>query len=171
VLIATVRAKRGRASGPQREYVIRTITHSGEGVLRFVDAGGSDLDLRSGDIMYVVYKMKENRTYDETPSLLCNVTTHQGTIIKPRKSGCFIATVACGYGSWEVKVLSGFRDDILSKSEIGSLFIALYYTFSPFFASFIVKRENLKKNIRRFIIFPAAALASRMFKIKCAWSS
>jgi hypothetical protein len=56
LFVATVRAKRGRAKFG-REYLIRTITRSGEGVLRFVDAGYSDLDLRSGDIFYVCYKI------------------------------------------------------------------------------------------------------------------
>ncbi len=86
-----------------------------------MDGGYSDLDLRSRDIMYVCYKMNENGVYDSHPSILCNVTTHQFAEIKSRKSGCFIATVACVYNSWEVEISSSFRDNILSKGVTGSL--------------------------------------------------
>jgi len=173
IFIATVRAKRGRASYPSREYVIRTITHSGEDVLRFADYGYSDLDLRSRDIMYVCYKINENGVYDNHPSILCNVTINkytdiinQDTYIKSRKSGCFIATVTCGYGSWEVIILSSFRDNTLSKSKIGFLFIRFYYRISPYLAFHILKRKKLKKSIRRFIIFPTATLTEKLFRIK-----
>lgn len=162
VLIATVRGKRGRASKGQREYVIRTIRQSGEHVLRFVDAGGSDLDLRSRDIMYVCYKMNKSGVYDNHPSILCNLTTHQYTEIK--KGVCFIATVTCGYNSWEVKALSSFRDNTLSKNKIGFFLIRLYYRISPYLVSYLLNRENLRKSIRRFMVFPIATLISKLFE-------
>jgi len=46
--------------------------------------------------------------------------------------GCYIAT--CVYGSYdcpEVWVLRHFRDDILSNSWFGRLFISIYYAVSP----------------------------------------
>ena len=166
VFIATVRAKRGRASGPNREYVIRTITHSGEGELRFVDYGGSDLDLRSTDTMYVCYKIDPNGAVDDSPSILCNQTIHQYTEVKPKK-GCFIATVTCGYDSWEVEALSNFRDNVLSRNTIGFIFITLYYRVSPYLALYILKKEKLKKGIRKTMVFPIAVLTSKLFRL---WS-
>jgi hypothetical protein len=68
VFIAKVRAKRGRSDG-YREYMIRTVTHSGESVLRFRDFGCSDLDLRSGDIFYVCHKKDENGIFESEPSI------------------------------------------------------------------------------------------------------
>jgi len=55
VLLVTVRAKRGRISRGFRHYILRTITLSGEHVFDFVDASGSDLDLRSRDIAYLCF--------------------------------------------------------------------------------------------------------------------
>jgi hypothetical protein len=166
VFVATVRAKRGRKSVMEREYLIRTITHSGEGVLRFTDFGGSDLDLRSSDIMYAIYKIDENGVTASSPSLLCNATIHQYAEIKPpRKSGCFIATVACGYDSWEVETLSSFRDNILSRNRIGFILIMLYYRISPYLAFYILKKEKLKKGIRKTVVFPIAVLTYKLFHL------
>lgn len=162
VLLATVRAKRGRASKGTREYVIRTITQSvGERVLRFTDAGGSDLDLRSRDIMYICYKTSDKGVVDEHPSILCNVTTNQYTKIK---KGCFIATVTCGYNSLEVEILSSFRDNILSRNKIGLLLTRLYYLISPYLACCMLEKARLKKNVRRFMVSPIAMLISKLFK-------
>jgi len=161
VLLATVRAKRGRASKGKREYVIRTITQSaGEHVLRFVDAGGSDLDLRSRDIMYVCYKINDKGVVDNHPSILCNVTTNLYTKIK---KGCFIATITCGYNSLEVKILSNFRDNILSRNRVGVLLTRLYYSVSPHLVCYILDKARLKKNVRRFMVSPIATLISKIF--------
>jgi len=82
--------------------------------------------------MCAIYKIDENGVSASSPSMLCNATTHQYTEIKPlRKSGCFIATVACGYDSWEVETLSSFRDDILSRNRIGFILMMLYHRISP----------------------------------------
>jgi hypothetical protein len=102
---------------------------------------------------------------ESEPSLLCNVTTHQYADIKhpqPVKSGCFIATVACGYSSWEVRILSNFRDNVLSRSKVGFVFISIYYKVSPYLAFSILKRKNLKKSIRRLVVSPVAILVSKI---------
>jgi|GEM_PF-3785929 len=168
VFVATVRAKRGRTSGMSREYYIRTITLSGEGVLRFVDYGGSDLDLRSCDVMYASFKLGENGFFANSPSILCNATTHQFTEIRPPpprpKSRCFIVTVTCGHDSWEVETLSSFRDNVLSRNRIGFIFVMLYYRISPYLAFYIMKKEKLKKGIRKTIVFPIAFVTSKLFR-------
>ena len=49
-----------------------------------------------------------------------------------KKQGCYIAT--CVYGSYdcpEVWTLRRFRDDTLSKTCLGRLFIRVYYAISP----------------------------------------
>jgi hypothetical protein len=57
-------------------------------------------------------------------------------------SGCYIATMVYGYyDTKEVMVLRKFRDDVLSKSEIGLLFIKLYYRYSP---TFVHKTQDIK---------------------------
>jgi len=163
VLVARVRAKRGRASKGQREYVLRIITQSEEeNVIRFVDSGGSDLDLRSRDVMYICYKITDKGKFEEHPSVLCNVTTNKYTKIK---KGCFIATVTCGYNSSEVKILSTFRDNTLSRNTIGIAFTRFYYLVSPKLADFITDKTRIKGNIRRFMVSPISKLVSKLFKI------
>jgi hypothetical protein len=169
VFIAKVRAKRGRSDG-YREYMIRTVTHSGESVLRFRDFGCSDLDLRSGDIFYVCHKKDENGIFESEPSILSNITTHQYTEIvhpqppQPIKTRCFIATVTCGYHSSEVETLSSFRDKVLLESRTGWLIVGLYYRFSPFLAYYVADKENLKRSMRRFLVSPITSLVSRLFR-------
>ena len=70
VFLAKIRAKRGRKSKFEREYILRSYTRSGEDVKRFTDVRRSDLDLRSGDIFYLAYKDP-----NEMPNIVCNVTT------------------------------------------------------------------------------------------------
>ncbi|MBQ7010087.1 MAG: DUF2726 domain-containing protein [Clostridia bacterium] len=57
---------------------------------------------------------------------------HYDINIPNRKKGCYIAT--CVYGSYdcpEVWVLRRFRDNVLSNSWYGRLFIKIYYFLSP----------------------------------------
>lgn len=167
IFLATVRGKRGRVSGSTREHIIRTVTRSGEIELRFVDYGGSDLSLRSSDAMYTCYTMNESGAFNSTPSILCNLTIHQYAEMKPpRKSGCFIATVACGHDSWEVKTLTDFRDSFLLKNRTGILFVRFYYWISPFLVSHISEKENLKENTRRFVVSPVSVFVSRLFQTR-----
>lgn len=71
VLIARVRARRFRKSRPgYREYKIRVITRCGEKELRIENYSVTDLDMRSGDLIYVVYRDEIGRE----PLLIGNVT-------------------------------------------------------------------------------------------------
>jgi len=70
-------------------------------------------------------------------------------------TGCFIAT-AC-YGSIysnHVQLLIYFRDNCLSKSKIGKLFIDFYYLISPPIAKFIQNHYHLRYFIRTFLLLP-----------------
>jgi len=63
--------------------------------------------------------------------------------------GCFIATAA--YGSPlapELDTLRKFRDQYLLTNQLGQLFVAQYYQYSPPLADYIRERENLRKIIR-----------------------
>ncbi len=79
--LTTVRAKRGRRETFCREYIIRYVGHSGEGVLEIRDAGFSDLDIRSSDLIYVCYKKETTSHYYDTPTILGNLTIKEGVII------------------------------------------------------------------------------------------
>jgi len=71
------------------------------------------------------------------------------------KNGCFIATAA--YGSAmapEVLVFRNYRDEVLSESSLGRLFIQAYYALSPYIAIVIAKSNFLKMLVRIFLLSP-----------------
>jgi len=81
-----------------------------------------------------------------------------------KKSGCFIATAVCGSElASEVILLSRFRDDVLLQSQIGRLFVRLYYWCSPQPARLIAGNEVLRKLARLLLIRPIVQAVKRLF--------
>ncbi len=81
-----------------------------------------------------------------------------------KKSGCFIATAT--YGSPlapEVIVFSQFRDEVLLKSKLGTVFTNIYYFISPPFATLISKTDFLRGLVRSFVLSPLLKLLKRYF--------
>ncbi len=77
----------------------------------------------------------ENSNFDESK---INNTSSNGN--------CYIATAVYGsYEAQEVIVLRRFRDEILSKSLLGRIFINIYYTLSPPFANWLKNAERTNK--------------------------
>ncbi len=71
---------------------------------------------------------------------------------KTQDEGCFIATAA--YGSPDVDVvlrLREFRDERLLTSGLGTVFVRIYYRFSPPVARFIRDKESTKAAIRKLL--------------------
>jgi len=74
------------------------------------------------------------------------------------KGNCFIATAA--YGSpmaEEVMIFRRFRDEILLKSELGSLAVKTYYMISPCLAAKI-SNSHVLKTITRQLLQPVLAI-------------
>jgi ankyrin repeat protein len=64
--------------------------------------------------------------------------------------GCYIATaVYCSYDAPEVLCLRRFRDETLSVSILGRLFIRLYYFFSPAIAEKLKRMRRINALVRR----------------------
>lgn len=76
---------------------------------------------------------------------------YMATAPKPKSStGCYVATMAYGsYDHPQVIVLRKFRDEVLSNSKLGRLFIKLYYTYSPKFVEKVKNRRTLNIIIRK----------------------
>ena len=80
-----------------------------------------------------------------------------------KSSRCFVATVCAGIHSWEVMVLSNFRDDFLIHSPVGKRFIQLYEEVGPRLAQTLYERPRLARAIRRLLIKPLATLIAITF--------
>jgi hypothetical protein len=69
--------------------------------------------------------------------------------------GCFIATAAYGTPTaQQIDVLREFRDVVLLKSTLGTLFVALYYRLSPPVADFIAGNEVVRTLVRELLVSP-----------------
>lgn len=66
--------------------------------------------------------------------------------------GCYIATaVYNSYDAPEVRCLRRFRDEVLSTSIFGRLFISLYYFFSPPIAEWLKKTRRINMAVRKIL--------------------
>ena len=104
-------------------------------------------------------KINRKKDYEETINSLNNSISTYQTKLDPssipdipkqntKKPGCFIATAVYGsYDAPEVLILRHFRDNTLSESVLGRLFIKVYYRISPP----ISMRLNNMRHLRGFI--------------------
>ena len=76
--------------------------------------------------------------------------------------GCFVATATMGdYNHPVVLDLRVFRDETLSKSLFGKLFIKFYYAFGPYPAAIIAKSSKLRELSLKYIIKPLHKMVTR----------
>jgi hypothetical protein len=123
------------------ETVVDLVATPDEGY-RFVDWTGDVDTIADSDAAVTTITMKVN--YSITANF-----------VAAPSGGCFIATAAYGTPSAEqIDVLREFRDIVLLESIPGSLFVSLYYQFSPPIADFIAGNQLLKTMVREFLIDP-----------------
>ena len=84
----------------------------------------------------------------------CENPISRDTLVK--NSACFIATACTSPISWQVVVLSEFRDTVLREYYYGRLFITIYESLSPCIATVIANSLVLKRVFRIFLITPLA---------------
>jgi len=92
--------------------------------------------------------------FQEASGIAASISFNQLSNAKPSSSagGCYIATMA--YGSYEhpqVLVLRNFRDNTLSKSKLGSWFIAKYYSYSPKLVRQLQNKKTVNYLIKKFL--------------------
>jgi len=72
--------------------------------------------------------------------------------------GCFIATAATGStSSYEVQILTVFRDGVLMRSHLGRVLVRIYYMVSPPIARLLDLHPALRRSALGGIVRPAAA--------------
>jgi tetratricopeptide (TPR) repeat protein len=69
--------------------------------------------------------------------------------LKSTKEGCYIATAVYGsYEAPEVMVLRKFRDEVLTQSLLGRVFIKTYYLISPPFADLLKGAKKINMMVK-----------------------
>jgi hypothetical protein len=82
-----------------------------------------------------------------------------------KRSGCFIATAACGNTqAREVMILSEYRDSVLRKTKMGRTLIGAYYVFSPPIANFIAKNKRMRNFVFHNVVYPISGIAERSMR-------
>jgi hypothetical protein len=77
----------------------------------------------------------------------------------PLTGYCFIATAAYGTETAsQLNILRDFRDQVLLKNALGSLFVEAYYKLSPPVADFISKSDFLRTVVREVLVDPVVNL-------------
>jgi hypothetical protein len=72
---------------------------------------------------------------------------------------CFVATAAYGTETAaELDILRDFRDQVLLKNPLGSLFVETYYKFSPPVADFIARNDFLRAVVRDVFLEPIVGI-------------
>lgn len=69
-----------------------------------------------------------------------------------KKEGCYIATACYGsYDTPELLVFRNYRDNVLSKSLLGRLFIRCYYLISPFLVKVFFNKHGINRATRKLL--------------------
>ncbi|PCJ19323.1 MAG: hypothetical protein COB02_08010 [Candidatus Cloacimonadota bacterium] len=92
------------------------------------------------------------------PTILPDVDSSLG--VSTGSGGCFLASASfLGKDSYEVRVLSNFRDNFLLSNSFGKLFVKIYYKYSPSIANWM-KSESKTLIIGQFLLIPLVFLSS-----------
>jgi hypothetical protein len=107
------------------------------------------------ELVFCMYMAKQSEDvvelknkYQERSKELTDYLNAQMNQNSPKK-GCYIATMA--YGSYEhpkVLILRNFRDNTLSRTNLGIRFISTYYKYSPKLVEILKNKKNINSIIR-----------------------
>jgi hypothetical protein len=106
------------------------------------------------------YDFQAQLTYNDPIQGVLSVEGDVLHFTTPLIEGCFIATAAYGTpAAQQIDVLREFRDSVLLENTAGSVFLSLYYQFSPAIADCIAGNELLKTLVRGLLIDPIVWVA------------
>lgn len=129
----------------ERDEKVRKICEeAGVPILKLWTSYGVNPEYIKGRIDEILNKLPVARVHHfsqtAVPEQESDIISAQRTVVK--KKGCYIAT--CVYGSYdcpEVWVLRRYRDNVLSSTWLGRIFIKVYYALSPTFVKLFGKRN------------------------------
>jgi hypothetical protein len=118
-------------------------------VLKYLISKGADINAKDCDGNTPLDWVSRTNCSAEIGQILREAGGHT----KSDNSGCcYIATAVYGsYDAPEVLCLRRFRDEILSSSIFGRLFISLYYFFSPPVAEKLKKTRRVNAFVRKVL--------------------
>ncbi len=137
-----------------------SVTEPGEGVFKFDEGTVVDLVANPDEGYQFDEWTGDVDTIADIEDAVTTITTNDNysitaNFVAAPSGGCFIATAAYGTPTAEqIDVLREFRDTVLLESTTGSLFVSLYYQFSPPVADFIAGNELLRALVREFLVDP-----------------
>lgn len=86
---------------------------------------------------------------------------------KQNKTGCFIATAACGSTTDpSVKILKEYRDRVMCRNHFGIFVISNYYKVAPAIAKCIAQSRAGRWLVRNILVVPLAGLIRRIMNSK-----
>jgi len=144
-LYATTRAKksRGDRKSNTRELDIRVyLTDGSEDYIQFSKSGWDDIELRAKDD--VVFSF-----LGDNVRVVQNIKIGSYTSISV--PSCYIATYVFGAYSSEVSFLRNWRDNTLSPSIIGRVFVKSYYYISPILLRLLGSNKLFSKSCKVFL--------------------
>ena len=115
--------------------------------------------IEATNLMGTLDMTTEVRTrYNSNKNSLSSLKNQIDAVSAPRStgssgsSGCYIATMAYGsYDHPQVIILRKFRDNTLSKSFLGKVFIKIYYKCSPVLVKYLSNKSLANKVIRTIL--------------------
>ncbi len=123
---------------------------------------------RINEFNEIVFKLTKGDFVIVKMEIVSYQTSVSGKLIDIQKTSnkqCFIATVCFdSFDSKEVVLFRRFRDEVLTKSSLGRVFISVYYTLSPRVSVFIGNNILLKSFFKNIILFPLYQLI-RVFRL------
>jgi hypothetical protein len=152
--------KYGEAKYPEaREYVNKAISTDDRARHRMLSAKmhwkGRRREAALADLDYICANFSDSPLYLDARRLKDEIEAEP-------KGGCFIATAAYGSAlASDVVVLSRFRDEVLLRSHVGTLFVKFYYWVSPPVASLIGRVAVLRAATRVLLLVPLLRFLKR----------
>jgi hypothetical protein len=120
------------------------------------------LDAFSGTISWTFTSINKLQLFDMTPEVRSRLTKNKNIITetetqvqaatKQASGGCYIATMAYGdYDHHQVRILRGYRDEVLFKTLLGRIFIWFYYLLSPYAVKILKNNKSINSMIRKWL--------------------